>query len=137
MFIKRIEKKNKGSDRVYAYYRLMESYRTPNDPRQRKILDLGALEGIDPKDHKKLADLIEDKVNGKERLFSLNPHLEELASYFASLIVKKDLVKIDSYVKDRQINDTCINVYESSIAALSTKTIGAVKCNIEMHQNAI
>lgn len=126
MFIKRIEKKNKGSDRVYTYYRLMESYRTPNGPRQRKILDLGALEGIDPKDHKKLADLIEDKVNGKERLFSLAPHLEELASYFTSLIVKKDLVKPDSYAKDkRQINDNCINVYESSIAALSTKTIGA------------
>jgi hypothetical protein len=73
MFIKCIEKENKGSDRVYTYYRLMESYRTPNGPRQKKVLDLGALEGIDPKEYKKLADLIEDKVNGKERLFSLNP----------------------------------------------------------------
>ncbi|MGE4547596.1 MAG: hypothetical protein AB7E28_07465 [Desulfurella sp.] len=97
MFIKRIEKKNKGSDRVYTYYRLMESYRTPNDPKQRKILDLGALEGIDPKDHKKLAELIEDKINGKERLFSLNPHLEELTSYFASLVVKNVKCNIEMH----------------------------------------
>ena len=66
MFVKPIKKKNPGLDKVYTYYRLMESYRTPSGPRQRKIIDLGALEEIDPKDHKKLADLIEDRLKGKE-----------------------------------------------------------------------
>ncbi|MHB1646817.1 MAG: IS1634 family transposase, partial [bacterium] len=64
MFIKCIEKKNKNSDKVYVYYRLMESYRTSSGPRQKKILDLGTLD-IDTNDFKALADRIEDLVYGR------------------------------------------------------------------------
>ncbi|MEM0097967.1 MAG: hypothetical protein QW338_05840 [Conexivisphaerales archaeon] len=96
MFIKKIEKKNEGSNKIYTYYRLMESYRTPSGPRQKKVLDLKALEDIDPKDHKKLADLIEDAVKGNQKLFSCEPFLEELAGYFASLIIKKNLSRIST-----------------------------------------
>jgi DNA polymerase III delta prime subunit len=71
MFIKRIEKKNKNSDKIYTYYRLMESYRTEDGkPRQKKILDLNGLD-LDKEGFKALADRIEDLVYGRISLISI------------------------------------------------------------------
>ncbi len=135
MFIKRIEKKNNDSNKVYVYFRLMESYRTQSGPRQRKILDLGKLNSIDLKDHKELADLIEDELNGVERLFSTKRHLKELAKYFASLIIKDNLVKKEDNIpeeRESKKEPSYIEVDESSIVALNTKTIGAEYVGLSM-----
>ena len=35
MYIKEIKKKNKYSDKIFVYHRLVESYKTPKGPRQR------------------------------------------------------------------------------------------------------
>ena len=85
MFIKIIKKKNKNSDKVYIYYRLMESYRTEHGPRQKKILDLGALD-LDRKYFKALADRIEDLVYGQAQcLIPAEEKIESLLLYFLYL----------------------------------------------------
>lgn len=68
----------------------MESYRTEHGPRQKKILDLGPL-SVDKRHFKALADRIEDIVYGRNMLLpeTLDPEVESLAVYYASLIVKK------------------------------------------------
>ena len=44
MFIKEIIKKNPGYDKSFTCHRLVEAVRTPNGPRHRTLLNLGALD---------------------------------------------------------------------------------------------
>ena len=90
MFIKEIEKKNKGYEKSFKYHRLMESYRTPRGPRQRTILNLGTLD-LPKNQWKSLADLIEAKVLGKKSLFEADKHIDELASHYANLIIHRHI----------------------------------------------
>jgi hypothetical protein len=91
MFIKEISKKNKGYDKEFTYHRLMESYRTGKGPRQRTILNLGALD-LPKEQWKLLADRIEAKVQGQKSLFGTDTHIEELATHYANLIIQRNLV---------------------------------------------
>jgi len=56
MFISKVYKKNKTSNKNYQYYRLMRSYRIGNKTRQEFILNLGTLEQLSVEKHKFLAD---------------------------------------------------------------------------------
>jgi len=96
MFLKKIENISKDTGKVYLYYRLMESYRTPKGPRHRKILELGKLD-IPEHLHKPLADRIEEIVKGNQNLFSaqIDPEIESLAQHYAQLIIKKNLAAND------------------------------------------
>ena len=122
MFIKRIEKKNENSDKVYVYHRLMESYRTQNGPRQRKVLDLGTLH-IDQKYYKTLADRIEDLVYGRQNLISISEEIESLAVYYSSLIVKKTIADTGGIINKEVFDYENINL--NSLNILNTRTIGA------------
>ena len=119
MFIKRIEKKNKNSDKVYVYYRLMESYRTSSGPRQKKILDLGTLD-IDTNDFKALADRIEDLVYGRQCLIPAEEKIESLAVYYSSLIVKKTINTEENKIEVFDYENIDLN----SLNILNTRTIG-------------
>lgn len=125
MFIKRIEKKNKNSDKVYVYHRLMESYRTQNGPRQRKVLDLGTLD-IDQKYYKTLADRIEDLVYGRQNLIQATEGIESLAVYYSSLIVKKTINSdiVGGAIINKEVFDY-ENIDLNSLNILNTRTIGA------------
>lgn len=83
MFIRKVMKSNKGSQRSYTYYRLVDSYRGPGDtPRQRVILNLGKLESVPEHKHKLLADKIEMLLQGRLDMFP------ELSDYQIDTLAK-------------------------------------------------
>lgn len=69
--------KERKSRRFYESFRLVESVRIENKPRQRTILNLGADFSVPLERHKELCDLI------KERLFLIN--LTQVESSFKSM----------------------------------------------------
>ena len=90
MFIREINKKNPGSDKIYTYHRLMESVRTPRGPRQRTLLNLGELKL--PRDQwKALANRIEEIVTGQGALYPVPETLEELARKYAQELRQKEI----------------------------------------------
>ena len=90
MFIREINKKNPGSDKIYTYHRLMESVRTPRGPRQRTLLNLGELKL--PRDQwKALANRIEEIVTGQGALYPVPETLEELARQYAQELRQKEI----------------------------------------------
>jgi transposase len=89
MFIREITKKDRSTEKVYVYHRLMEAIRTPKGPRQRIVLDLGRLEL--PRDRwKTLADRIEQILSGQKSLWPVEESLESLAEGFAGRIKRKE-----------------------------------------------
>jgi len=92
MFIRKVYKTNPGSDKRYTYYRLVESYRSPQDkPRQRVILSLGSLDGVPNEKLKSLADRIECLLSGQQQIFTHYPdhQLDPLAQQFYREILQK------------------------------------------------
>jgi transposase len=90
MFVKEISKRNKGYVKTFISHRLMESFRTPRGPRQRKILDLGRLDI--PKDEWKiLADRIEELLSSQQTFTIPADHIESLAQHYAQLIRQKEM----------------------------------------------
>ena len=97
MFIKSIIIPNKKTGKRYSYYRLCESYRMGDAPRHRTILNLGRLEKLpDRKDHKLLADKIEQLVHKQQVLFATTDSqiINRLAQHFASIIISKKLMDV-------------------------------------------
>jgi len=88
MYIKKVTKHNKESDKVYEYLHLVENIRTPKGPRQRLILNLGKLD-IAPELYKELANYIDGILQGQPTLFSPNPKIEQLAKKAAQRIFSK------------------------------------------------
>lgn len=91
MYIRKVKKKNKNSDKSYTYYRLTHSYRIGNKTRQRVLLNLGKLEGLPIEKHKALADRIEENLTGAVSIFEeeQDSELERLAQKFAKEIISK------------------------------------------------
>lgn len=90
MFIRKVTKKNKNSDKTYDYYRLTHSYRVGNKTRQRVLLNLGKLENLAEDKHKVLADKIEEILTGAVGLFTdHDAQVENLAQSFAKEIITK------------------------------------------------
>ena len=92
MYIRRVEKKNKNSDRSYSYFRLVHGYKVGGKVRQQTLLNMGKLEGIEPSLHKALADRIEMLLTGATSMFFVeNKLIEPLAQHFVSEIQAKGL----------------------------------------------
>jgi len=90
MFVKEISKQNQGYSKTFISHRLMESVRTPNGPRQRKIIDLGKLEL--PRDEWKiLANRIEEIISAQQTFAMPADHIERLAQHYAQLIQQKEM----------------------------------------------
>lgn len=128
MFIKTIRKKNKGSDKLFIYHRLVESYRTESGPRHRVVLNLGTLQ-IDEVHFKTLADRIEQIVAGNAAIFSVPDEIETLARHFATLLInqKVSLSEECSYV-EKEFDDIDINSIEIS----KCRSIGPEYISYEM-----
>ena len=87
MFIKKITKSNKNSDKIYVSYRLVESYSTIKGSRHRTILNLGKLD-IPKEKFKLLADNIENILSNQINFFENknDKYINELAHHYAKLI---------------------------------------------------
>ncbi len=78
MYIKKVRKSNRNSKKVYEYLHLVENVRTDKGPRQRLILNLGALD-VPAEQYKELANCIEALLTGQQQLFSPDPEIEKHA----------------------------------------------------------
>lgn len=88
MYIKRVKKQNPGKSKTYEYLHLVENVRTEKGPRQRLILNLGAID-VPPEKYKELANCIEAMLSGQQSLFSQDPTIESYARDAVRDIVKK------------------------------------------------
>jgi len=136
MYIKQINKKFNGNNRVYVQHRLVESYRTESGPRHRTILNLGTLD-IPKEKFKPLADRIESLIFGRESLFPKDKTIESLAVHYAELIIKNKLIATSKTQQNKPIEETeqkkefeevDINTLKNS----QVKTIGAEFVGIEI-----
>ena len=131
MFVKKIIKQNKHSDKQYTYYRLVHTYKIGNKARHQNILSLGGLETLPRERHKVLADRIEELVTGNGS--SLFPDkesfadVEPLARHFADKIVKEKLFAFTPD-KERTISKEILsNIQEvdiESVEQVDSKEIG-------------
>jgi transposase len=120
MFIKEITKQNRGYAKTFVSQRLMEAYRTPRGPRQRKILELGQLDL--PKDAWKiLADRIEELLSGQQTFATPPDNIETLAQHYAQLIRQKEMQSLPEAAK--ALNDWD-SVDLNSFAPGQSRTIG-------------
>ena len=118
MFIKKIKKQNGKSSKYYEYLHLVESVRTEHGPRQKLILNLGAID-IDPSQYKSLAKRIEDILTGQQSFFEIDKNIEKIASSAA----KKVFTKQAEDNKDTQ-QSNFQNIDINSITPENSRTIG-------------
>jgi hypothetical protein len=121
MYIKKVRKRNRGSDKFYEYLHLVENVRTINGPRQRLILNLGSL-NISPDKYKALANSIEDMLTGQLSLFSPEPEIEEHARRAVKLIVEKRSNEIQAPQPEEP---DYRNIDINSIEAAEPRSIGS------------
>lgn len=120
MYIKRVRKSNPRSKKVYEYLHLVENVRTQKGPRQRLILNLGAIDI--PKEHyKELANCIEAMLTGQKKLFSTDPEINKLARKAANRIRIK---KAAPQPIEKPIEETYQQVDVASMEAGQVRSLG-------------
>ena len=122
MYIRKVIKKSVNTERVV--YRLVESYRTENGPRQRTLLTLKNFDIPDEK-WKTLADAIEAKLNGQFVLY-IEKEIEFLADHYSALIQEKRLSEqrnIETVVETEEPEYETVNL--RSVKNKNIRTIGA------------
>lgn len=120
MYIKKVRKKNKGSDTYYEYLHLVDSIRTENGPRQRLILNLGAID-IPFDQYKALANCIEGMLNGQRALLSHDLVIEKYATDAVRQIIAKRSEKVQEVNPEPEYQLVDLN----SIEAAEPRSIGA------------
>ena len=122
MYIRKVIKKGKNKERVV--YRLVESYRTANGPRQRRLLTLKNFT-LEEKYWKELADAIEAKLKGQRVLF-LDKEIDFLSDLYSEEIKQQRLSEqriIDSVLVEEEPEYEYVNI--RSIKNRRARTIGA------------
>jgi len=103
MFISKVYKKNKKSDKIYKYFRLMRSYRIGNKIRHEFVLNLGTLEELPVEKHKLLADRIEQIMSNQIEFFTNDAQVEKLAKKFSAQIIKNKKIFISKKIEKKEI----------------------------------
>ncbi len=92
MYIRSVQKKNKGLSKTYQYYRLVHGYKIGSKVRQQTLLNLGSLVECPVEKHKSLADRIEMLLTGASTIFyEVDELIEPLAQRYAAQIQSKGL----------------------------------------------
>lgn len=128
MYIKKVLKKNRGFEKEFAYLHLVESIRTSNGPRQRLVLNLGAIE-LDESKYKDLADCIENLLSGNEVLFPFDEEIVEIAEKAKDKIIMKAKEPSNANGEENETYTLCnLNTINTSTA----RSIGAEHVALEM-----
>lgn len=127
MYIKKVRKSNRNSNKVYEYLHLVENVRTEKGPRQRLILNLGALD-IAADQYKELANCIEALLTGQQQLFSADPKIEKHAQKAVQKIRSKQNIeqpaqKVDE-LEERPAEPLYKNVDVASLQAGEMRSLG-------------
>ena len=121
MYIKQIKKKNKNSDKIYTYYRLVHSYKVGKKIRHQNIVGLGSLESVDKEHYTALANRIEELLTGTSGLLFPDSEefnkIEETAQIFADKIIKNKLFV------DRKKTRTLTKEVENNYQNIDIETI--------------
>lgn len=131
MFIRKVVKKNKGFDKEFFYLHLVESIRTPNGPRQKLVLNLGALD-IPEEKYAELAKCIEDKITGNNELFE-SSHDENIALYAQDAFDK--LFKKQAISVETPEDEDFALIKENSIKISKPRQIGAENICLDIWQD--
>ncbi|CAG4929119.1 IS1634 family transposase [Acidithrix sp. C25] len=121
MFIREKTTKNKATGTKYIKHQLVRSYREGDKVRQEIVMDLGRLE-IDPKDYKKLAQILTMRLAGSESLFEGDLELKSIADKVLSSFSVTQTLRSDREVitKDAEF----LNVNTSSLEASDIRRLG-------------
>jgi hypothetical protein len=112
MYIRKVIKKSAHKER--EVFRLVESYRTVNGPRQRTILTLKDFD-VPEKKWKTLAGAIEAKLKGQLVLY-LEKEIDFLAEHYSSLIQEKRL-------SEQRNMETIIEIDEPEYERVDLKSV--------------
>ena len=130
MFLKKIIKKNKNSDKEYTYYRLVHSYKIGSKIRHQTIISLGSLSEVSKQDHKALADRLEELITGDNNLLFSDSqrynNIEDIAQKFAGKIIKDKLFIANNNKSkiEREIKNNYQEVDLETIEQIQSKEIG-------------
>ena len=130
MYIKKVIKKNKGYEKKFTYLHLVDSIRTPLGPRQKLILNLGAIE-LEESKYKDLAECIENLLHGRDALFPFDEHIIEIAEKAKDKII---LNKHEPVVAEGE-SEIKVNYTPCDLSTLNTSTarsVGAEHVAVEM-----
>ena len=117
VYIKKVYKKNKGSEKKYTYWHLVDCLRTEKGPRQRLVLNLGRVDLPDEL-RPELASSIEDLLAGRQKIIRSYPEVERLSQIYTNRIVRKRQV-------DTPTKKELVTVDINSISCAQCRTIGA------------
>lgn len=117
MYIKKVYKKNKGSNRKYTYWHLVDCIRTEKGPRQKLVLNLGKVDLPDEL-RPELTVSIEDLLAGRQGLIRSYPEVERLSQIYANRVVRKRQV-------DTPTKKQLVTVDINSVSCAQSRTIGA------------
>lgn len=124
MYIKKVKKQNAPGKKSYEYLRLVENVRTEKGPRQRLILNLGALD-IPQDKYKELANCIEALLTGQKSLFSPDPKIARHAQQSVRSILEKRSKEVSlSKALDTSAAPDYQHVDVASIEASESRSLG-------------
>ncbi len=126
MFIREVSHKNKNNNIAYSTYKIVESYRTEQGPRQRTILNLGTSFNLPTDQWGLLSRCIEEIITGRRSFIGYPEEIESSAQKYARMIIRQQAsiveIKKDSspdYEPDYQEVDI------NSVQNENSRTIGA------------
>jgi transposase len=113
VYVKKIQKRNGKTQKLYEYLHLVESVRTEKGPRQRLVLNLGNLD-LPPSQYQAFAKRVEDILTGQHSITELGKGLEKKASETARKIFKKQSSEL-SETTERDFQSVDVNSLVSEL----------------------
>ncbi|MDR1864387.1 MAG: hypothetical protein LBR08_02330 [Bacteroidales bacterium] len=126
MFFKTATRINPVTGNMSICYRLVENCRNvPGEVRQRSIMAVGYMEGISAGELWAVADGLNDRISGKERLFSDNPRVEGYISSLYERLVKEKRIDRLLEIRAKNVEGDWQKVNLSSIHNRDVREVGA------------
>ena len=122
MYIRQVKTRHKKTNKVYTKLKLVESYRTAKGPRQRTIMNLGAVD-IPREQWKELAYCLEMKLSGQTRWIDQDEAVEKLADALLAEQVLKTEKQARHQKRVEQAQMMPVDVH--SMASVQTRSLGA------------
>jgi len=123
MFIRETVKTAKN--KKYVQHQLIESVRTSAGPRQRIVLNLGAI-NLGREKWKDLANAIESELHKQPCLFAIDQEIKDLAHHYAKLIIQQRLNKeAEGQPNETKQQPQYETVDVDSLSTSDAKSIGA------------
>src|SRR6056297_130979 len=122
MYIRQVKTRHPKTNKVYTKLKLVESYRTEKGPRQRTIMNLGAVD-IPREQWKELAYCLEMKLSGQKRWVTSDEDVEKLADALLARQLLKSEKEARRQKRVEQARMMRVDVH--SMTTIQTRALGA------------